>query len=191
MARTVITATVLAKFPSTKNPPNNFNARLGHYQIVENIDLCPTFTELGSATTPANVDGVSLVSLLHGQSVKEWRSAALVEHHGPVREPIDPDMPSVRSGNPTTYEAIRSRTSLYVEYADGEKEYHDLATDPDELRNTFSSLSNEEKSGLHKMLDAAANCHDAKYCWAAQGGGQERAAEVKRALICVAPILVL
>jgi N-acetylglucosamine-6-sulfatase len=138
-------------------------------EIVENIDLRPTFTELGSATTPANVDGVSLVSLLHGQRVKEWRSAALVEHHGPVREPIDPDMPGVRSGNPTTYEAIRSRTSLYVEYADGEKEYHDLATDPDELRNTFSSLSKEEKSALHKMLDAAANCHDAKDCWAAQG----------------------
>jgi hypothetical protein len=32
-----------------------------------------------------------------------------------------------RIGNPTTYEAIRGPTYLYVEYADGNKEYHDLA----------------------------------------------------------------
>jgi N-acetylglucosamine-6-sulfatase len=144
-------------------------------EIVENIDLCPTFTELASADTRQNVDGVSLVPLIHGRSVKEWRAVALVEHHGPVREPLDPDLPSIRSGNPTTYEAIRSRTSLYVEYADGEKEYHDLSTDPDELRNTFSSLSAEEKSSLHKMLAAITNCHDTKSCWAAQGAGPSAA----------------
>lgn len=141
-------------------------------EIVENIDLCSTFTELAGAAAPANVDGVSLVPLLHGQSVKDWRTVTLVEHHGPVRDRIDPDMPGVRSGNPTTYEAIRSRTALYVEYADGEKEYHDLATDPDELRNTFSSLSGEEKASLHEMLGAITNCHNAKSCWAAQGAGR-------------------
>jgi len=138
-------------------------------EIAENIDLCPTFTELASATTPANVDGVSLVPLLHGASVNQWRRVTLVEHHGPVREPSDPDMPSARSGNPTTYEAIRSRTAVYVEYADGEREYHDLASDPDELHNTFSSLSSEVKASLHRILIATTNCHDRNSCWAAQG----------------------
>jgi len=80
-------------------------------------------------------------------------------------------MPSARSGNPTTYEAIRSRTALYVEYADGEKEYHDLVSDPDELRNMFSSLSSEEKASLHEILTATTNCHDRNSCWAAQGAG--------------------
>jgi len=138
-------------------------------EIAENIDLCPTFTELAAATAPANVDGMSLVPLLHGETVSRWRSVTLVEHHGPVREPSDPDMPSPRSGNPTTYEAIRSQTALYVEYADGEKEYHDLVSDPDELRNTFSSLSSEEKASLHEILTATTNCHDQNSCWAAQG----------------------
>jgi N-acetylglucosamine-6-sulfatase len=137
-------------------------------EITENVDLCPTFTEVTGAETPANVDGFSLAPFLKGQTVKQWRTAALVEHHGPVREPSDPDMPSLRSGNPTTYAAIRSRTSLYVEYADGEKEYHDLTSDPDELRNTFSSLSAEQKSSLHKRLAATVNCHNAKECRAAQ-----------------------
>src|SRR5262249_41508167 len=46
----------------------------------------------------------------------------------------------------------------------GEKEYHDLATDPEELRNTFTSLSSEEKAALHKTLVATVNCHNAKSC---------------------------
>jgi N-acetylglucosamine-6-sulfatase len=137
-------------------------------EVVENIDLCPTFTDLAGAAAPASVDGISLVPFLRAQNVEAWRTFTLVEHHGPVRDVVDPDMPSVRSGNPTTYEAIRSRTALYVEYADGEKEYHDLATDPNELRNTFASLSAEQKAYLHATVVAMANCHDAKACWAAQ-----------------------
>ena len=140
-------------------------------EIVENIDLNPTFTELGGAVTAANVDGRSLVALLHGQQVTDWRKAALVEHHGPVRNVVDPDFPGMRSGNPTTYEAIRGSTWLYVEYADGQKEYHDLATDPDELRNSFSSLAAERKASLHAMLEAIQNCRDAQSCAAAERMG--------------------
>ena len=135
--------------------------------IVENIDLCPTFAELASATAPANVDGHSLVPLLHGESPATWRTVALVEHHGPNRDPTDPDLPAVRSGNPTTYEAIRQPTSLYVEYSDGTKEYHDLTSDPDELRNTYGSLASAEKAKLAATLAAISNCHDATACWSA------------------------
>jgi hypothetical protein len=49
---------------------------------------------------------------------------ALVEHHAPVRNMLDPDFPGMRSGNPTSYKAIRGLTWLDVEYANGEKEYH-------------------------------------------------------------------
>jgi N-acetylglucosamine-6-sulfatase len=137
-------------------------------EIVMNIDLYPTFTELAGAAVPAGVDGRSLVPLLHGQKVTEWRTAALVEHHGPHNDPSDPDAPAARSGNPTTYEAIRMRTSLYVEYADGEKEYHDLSADPYELRNTFSTLSSQELTSLRGMLKAMSGCHGARSCWLAE-----------------------
>jgi N-acetylglucosamine-6-sulfatase len=137
-------------------------------EIVENIDLNPTFAALGGAATAANVDGRSLVPLLQGSQPSGWRKAALIEHHGPVRNQADPDFPGLRSGNPTTYEAIRGPTWLYVEYVDGEKEYHDLATDPDELRNTYASLSGEQKASLHAMLGAIQNCHDARSCAAAE-----------------------
>ena len=84
-------------------------------EMVENVDLYPTFTEITGATAAANVDGRSLVPLLHGQKMANWRTVALVEHHGPVKDPTDPDMPAPRSGNQTTYEAIRSATYVYVE----------------------------------------------------------------------------
>jgi arylsulfatase A-like enzyme len=135
--------------------------------IVENIDLNPTFAELAGAPASATVDGHSLLALLLGQGVSAWRSYALIEHHGPHTDPSDPDAPVTRSGNPTAYEAIRSPTLLYVEYADGEKEYHDLAADPLELHNTFASLTAPQKASLHATLTAIENCHNAKDCWAA------------------------
>jgi arylsulfatase A-like enzyme len=137
-------------------------------EIVQNIDLYPTFVELGFAAAPANVDGRSLAPLLHGEKVEGWRTVALVEHRGPLRNLTDPDMPGLRSGNPTTYEAIRMATSIYVEYASGEKEYHDLAADPDELRNTYTALPDDRKAALHATLEAVRNCHDAASCRAAE-----------------------
>jgi arylsulfatase A-like enzyme len=144
-------------------------------EVAENIDLYPTFFELGGAGIPPNVDGRSLVPLLHGQNVTPWRTAALIEHHGPNRDPADPDAPIARSGNPPTYEAIRTRTSLYVEYADGDKEYYDLVTDPYELRNTFSLLSREEKASLHAELEAIKSCHGATSCLAAEHASRRAA----------------
>ncbi len=135
--------------------------------FVDNTDLCPTFAELGGAPSPAGVDGKSLVPLLHGET-PPWRTSVIVEHHGPHKDPTDVDAPVIRGGNPTTYESIRNRTSLYVEYVDGEKEFHDLSTDPEELRNTFSSLPEAQKAKLHATLAAVKDCHDAATCWAAQ-----------------------
>jgi arylsulfatase A-like enzyme len=137
-------------------------------EIVENVDLCPTFNELGGAATATNVDGRSLASLLHGQHVAKWRSVALVEHRGTHNDQSDPEAPAARSGNPTTYEAIRARSSVYVEYDTGEKEFHDFVADPYELLNTFASLPAQQQASLHATLNAVKNCHDAKACLEAE-----------------------
>ena len=140
-------------------------------EIAANIDLCPTFTELGGMVTSGKIDGRSLAPLLRGQKVPDWRTVTLVEHRGPLRNVVDPDFPGMRGGNPTTYEAIRAAKWLYVEYEGGEREYHDLATDPHELTNSYSSLSSEQKNQLHATLDAVQNCHDAQSCRAAERPG--------------------
>ena len=79
----------------------------------------------------------------------------------------DPDVPGRRSGNPPSYEAIRSRDSVYVEYDDGTREYHDYASDPYELRNSFATLSPSAKASLHAAVNALRICHGAQACWKA------------------------
>jgi len=134
---------------------------------VQNIDLCPTFEALGGAPTPTAVDGRSLVPLLYGHPDTSWRTAALVEHHGPDTQRTDPDHPGKGSGNPTTYQALRTTTYTYVEYTDGTKEYYNRATDPDELHNIAGRLPAATLMALHADLTAMTGCHGAAACWTA------------------------
>jgi arylsulfatase A-like enzyme len=138
--------------------------------LAENIDLAPTFARIGRAGVPGNVDGHSLLALLGGHRLRGWRSAALVEHHGPDFLRGDPDRPIPGSGNPTSYEAIRTPASVYVEYASGEREYYDLRRDPNELRNSASGLSRRAGAALHRTLAALESCHSGGSCWAAAHG---------------------
>ena len=133
-------------------------------RVAQNIDLYPTFVRLGRASVPPSVDGQTLVPLFGEQVVPIWRDAALIEHHGPDFDPSDPDAPPPGSGNPTTYEALRLPESTYVEYANGEREYYDLRTDPYELTNTASQLTPDELASLHSTLTALENCHSRASC---------------------------
>lgn len=107
--------------------------------------------------------------LLRGKTPDDWRNAVLVEHHGDdFPDPGDPDAQDEGQGNPTTYEALRTATYLYVEYASGEREYHDYATDPHELTNTFDALPAARKKVLHDAVNGMKTCKGDTRCWAAQ-----------------------
>jgi arylsulfatase A-like enzyme len=137
--------------------------------MSENIDLCPTFEGLAGAPVGSNVDGHSLVALLHGQPPgEEWRREILVEHHGPDLTPTDPDLPTRGAGNPSSYEALRTLSSLYVEYVTGEREYYNLRTDPFELHNIAAHLSPAHAWRLHETLARIEACHGQRSCWRAQ-----------------------
>lgn len=141
-------------------------------EIAENVDLCPTFAELGSALPPAEVDGRSLMPLMRGEPAWGWRHAALIEHRGAVTSPADPDFPARGSGNPPTYEALRTRDSLYVEYADGEREFYDRRVDPHELDNVAGELPEWRLARLSTALHAMKTCVGAG-CRAASRLGAE------------------
>src|SRR6266498_2627922 len=134
---------------------------------VANIDLAPTFQQIGGAPIPNTVDGHSLLPLLHGGSGANWRTANLVEHHGPDTRADDPDLPAPGSGNPPSYEALRTDGYTYVEYVDGSREYYDLTRDPLELHNTVGTLSPARLGQLHAALARLANCHNGPACWTA------------------------
>jgi arylsulfatase A-like enzyme len=139
-------------------------------QMTENVDLCPTFERLGGAPVPDGVDGHSLLALLRRGSVGDWRREILVEHHGRVFDAGDPDLPTQGSGNPPSYEAIRTPSSLYVEYGNGEREYYDLTHDPFELRNLAAGLPSARKRTLHRTLARIERCRGGRSCWRAQHG---------------------
>jgi arylsulfatase A-like enzyme len=137
-------------------------------EMVQNIDLCPTFADIAATPPPATANGHSLLSLLHGDRPADWRDVVLIEHHDPKYDPTDPDADPGDVKNPSTYEAIRTATTVYVEYVTGETEYHDRTTDPNELSNTAASLTPATVAKLHATIGAIAACKTAEECWTAQ-----------------------
>src|SRR5262249_405709 len=139
-------------------------------KIVENIDLCPTFADIAGTPPPATTDGHSLLPLLQGQTVTDWRDAALVEHHGPALSPMLPRDPAAEPPGgppPDSSQALPTADSVYVEYENGDREYYDVTTDPDEMTNTVGTLPPAQIQKMHDTLAALQSCHGAAACWAA------------------------
>jgi N-acetylglucosamine-6-sulfatase len=134
-----------------------------------NVDLAPTFEALGGVTAAEDVDGRSLVPLLRGAPAPDWRTASLIEHHGPDTDTTDPDHPAKNSGNPPSYEALRTARATYVEYADGSKEYYDRGTDPQQVHNVVASLPASTRAALHERLARMSTCQGATACRDAAG----------------------
>jgi N-acetylglucosamine-6-sulfatase len=114
-------------------------------QLVDNIDLAPTFAELAQATPPAFADGRSLVPLLRASPPAQWRTVLLVEYNS-------------TSGIIPTYQAIRARDTLYVEYSGGSRELYDLIGDPFELQNKAASAPAAVIASLRARLAALKQC---------------------------------
>jgi N-acetylglucosamine-6-sulfatase len=130
--------------------------------MTSSIDLAPTFESLGGARSTAVRDGVSLGGLLHGRTAPRNRQeAVLVEHHGPVTSPDDPDKQPERAGRPPSYEAVRTPIDVYVEYRTGEREYYNLTTDTDELHNVVATASPTRIALLRRTLHALETCRGA------------------------------
>ena len=126
--------------------------------IAQNVDLRPTFDALAGTVPQERVEGHSLADLLHGRPAGPWRQTALIEHEGPDLDPSDPDYQSAPGGNPVTYEAARFAGGLYVESANGEREYYDLTRDPDALTNLYGRLDEERRRALSQRLHRLTQC---------------------------------
>ncbi|MBA3718160.1 MAG: sulfatase [Actinobacteria bacterium] len=138
--------------------------------MTSTIDLYPTFAQLAGSPIPLAVDGRSLLPLLSGQTVTGWRTAVLVEHHGPDVTRGDPDFPGPSAGNPISYRALRTERATYIQYSNGEEEYYDLKKDPYQLTNSAKLLKPLVRGALHSRLEALERCVGNVSCWAAAGG---------------------
>jgi arylsulfatase A-like enzyme len=133
--------------------------------MAQNIDLRPTFEQLAGAATPSDVDGRSLVPLLDRQA-NTWRTYALVEHAHDDPKPGDPDSQTYLSGTPPTYNALRTKSFVFIRYTStGEIEFYNLAKDPYELHNLGPSLSSLRTGFLNHVMNQLIACHGSASCW--------------------------
>jgi N-acetylglucosamine-6-sulfatase len=115
--------------------------------LAVNIDLAPTFAELGGAAAPDFVDGRSLVPLLRSDppSTDQWRQGLLLEA-------------GFISGN-RVFQGIRGNGFTYVEYLNtGERELYDLAQDPDQLQSIHDAVERVVLDQLGAWIAALRAC---------------------------------
>jgi N-acetylglucosamine-6-sulfatase len=116
-----------------------------HHLAVE-TDLAPTFAGWASTIPPGFVDGRSLEPLLKKSlpGPADWREGILIEHQ-PGPEPFmswfeEHLLQMKQKTRLTAYQAVRSNRYLFVQYQSREREFYDLANDPNQLRNIVAEV---------------------------------------------------
>ena len=147
-------------------------------EVVMSIDLLPTWVELAGAKLPTtyDVDGKSIVSLLHGNispqpAVNTFRSIALAEMYGGSS-----DMGTRYIGRNgfernkfwnNTYQAIRvingsdwaeGANWLYAEWCTGEREFYNVTQDPHQIHNLINTTDPDLLSKLSIVLQVLGLC---------------------------------
>ncbi|KAL5006866.1 hypothetical protein ScPMuIL_015672 [Solemya velum] len=148
--------------------------------LVQSIDLAPTFVELSGHPPPKDMDGKSLLPLLHPSqnTTGPFRKTALIEHQGEMEQDI-PGCPQYKNqwmaNCPTrdhcvcedswnnTYGCvveISTTTYKYCELQDSENfvEVYDLKKDPNEMNNLAKSLNPKLLRDFHRTLVEMAMC---------------------------------
>ena len=123
-------------------PPRNRGVVANHMAL--NIDVSATMLELAGLERPAHYEGRSLLPLLQGKDVKDWRRDFFCEHS--VQHPRIPK-----------WEGVRGERFVYARYFDQQPVFeflHDLQTDPDQLANLASHPDYQEE--LVRLRDRCA-----------------------------------
>lgn len=121
-------------------------------QMGATIDLAPTFAELGGATVPPFAEGRSLVPMLRGRSLGEWRKHVLVEFNRPLNRSSAAQTPV------PAYRALRTDQYTYVRYETGELQLYDLHADPYQLHNLAASADPALMARLDALLHGMVRC---------------------------------
>jgi arylsulfatase A-like enzyme len=120
-------------------PRMNTNSRVID-NLVLNIDIPVTISEIAHVVPDLKMDGMSLLPLIEGSD--EWRDSILLEYWNPI-------------GNYVS--AVRTEQFKYVKLWNGERELYDLMNDRYELNNLVSdntySTVREELAELLQRLE--------------------------------------
>ncbi|NBQ02986.1 MAG: DUF4976 domain-containing protein, partial [Opitutae bacterium] len=131
----------IVKWPGVVEPGSR------NTDLVQNLDYAQTFLEIAGAPQPKDMQGLSLVPLLKGDTKKDWRKEIYYHYY---------EYPSVHM-IPRHYGIRTKRYKLMHFYQFGKEwEMYDLKTDPDELTNIYGNnetikVQNNLKNRLKKL----------------------------------------
>ena len=113
-------------------------------QMVQNIDYAPTFLALAGAPIPDDIQGVSLLPLLKGETPSDWRTSLYYHFYEFPAEHMVKRHYGVRNDR---YKLIHFYNDIDV------WELYDLKEDPHELNNVYSDPAYAEvkKQMMHEL----------------------------------------
>jgi arylsulfatase A-like enzyme len=106
-----------------------------------NPDFAPTFMEIAGLKTPQDMQGRSLVPLLKGQRLPDWRTSYYYRYY---HDPGD--------HNTRAHYGVRTTThKLICFWKKDQWEFYDLTKDPDELHNLYNDPAQQETIAKLKL----------------------------------------
>lgn len=134
---------LIAKWPG-KIAPGSVNT-----DLVQNIDLAPTFIDLAGLEIPEDIQGVSLIPVMKNQTPDSWRKSLYYHYY---------EYPGPH--NVCRHEGVSMKRYKLIRYygldvPNGEEwEMYDLQTDPKEMTNIYN---NPEMAGKMAELKKELN----------------------------------
>lgn len=133
--------------------PKGFDRRGDITEMVQNIDYAPTFLEIAGAPVPSDIQGISLLPLLKGETPDTWREALYYHFY---------EYPAEHSVK-RHYGVRNERYKLIHFYNDIDCwEFYDLYTDPYELNNQIDNpeYKDEIERARKQLLDLQKQYND-------------------------------
>lgn len=139
----------IAYEPSMRIPlivrfPGGLGAGTKRDALVTNLDIMPTFLQLGGAKVPAHVQGASLMPLVTDPSVHKLHDSVMFEYYVDDAYPYaGPDLVALRT----------DRYKLVDNFLENDiDEFYDLAEDPGEMRNLIGDAGSQAMVAHHRDL---------------------------------------
>ena len=142
------------KVPFLVRCPEIINRGLVINEMIQNIDVAPTILELAGIEKPAQMQGMSIVPLLTGETTS-WRDKIFYEYYWENNYPQTPTMHGIRTDR---YKLIRYHGIWDT------NEFYDLKEDPFEMNNLIAS------PGHQKLIQELTN---EIYNWLENTGGMQ------------------
>ncbi len=122
-----------AKVPLLVSCPELFRGGKENLNLVQNIDLAPTFLDAAGLQPGKGMQGSSILPLLTGEA-SVWRDRIYYEYYWEYEYPYTPTMHGVRTDR---YKLIRYQGIWDTD------EFYDIESDPFEINNLIASPSHQ------------------------------------------------